>query len=179
MNKLQEIEKEAAYTDVSTVEAGAKTDSDKQGFFQLGQTYDFSIPYPIYAMLYENNAFYVAKDKAGKKAIIKPNTKVKGKLVEVKEPSIFVADPSTKKVDKIVSKKPLPFLDLGNNIFIPLAVVEPTSMISPEEAMKFLSGGGGLEEEIYVKGRYAGKRLFNLMYMPSHAVIINKAYGSM
>jgi hypothetical protein len=51
-------------------------------------------------------------------------------------------------------------------------------MITPEEAMKFLSGGGGLEDEVYVKGRYAGKRLFNLMYMPAHAVTLKQKIGS-
>ena len=56
---------------------------------------------------------------------------------------------------------------------------QPTSMISPEEAMKYLNGGGGLEDDVYVKGRYAGQRLFNLMYMPAHAVIIGQKYGRM
>lgn len=177
MSKLDEIERVAANTEVENVDAGSKSDSDKQGFFQLGQMYDFTIPYPVYAMLLEDNTFYVAKDTKGNKAIIKPK-KVRGKLVEVKEPNIFVADPSSKKVVKIQSKKPLPFLDLGNNIFIPLAVAEPSSMISTEEAMKFLSGEGGLDEDIYVKGRYAGKKSYNLMYMPNYAVTIKQKFGS-
>jgi hypothetical protein len=177
LSKLDQVEREAN-TKIQQVEPGASTDSDKQDFFQLGQTYDFSIPYPIYALVYENNSFYIAKDKEGNKAIIKPNGKVRGKLVEVKEPNIFIADASTKKVNKVKSKKPLPFLDLGNNIYIPLAVVEPSSMISTEEAMKYLNGGGGLEEEIYVKGRYSGKRLFNLMYIPAYAVTIKQKFGS-
>lgn len=176
MSKLDEIERVANNTEVQNVDAGSKIDSDKQGFFQLGQMYDFTIPYPVYAMLLEDNTFFVAKDPKGNKAIIKPK-KVRGKLVEVKEPNIFVADPVSKKVVKIQSKKPLPFLDLGNNIFIPLSVVEPSSMISTEEAMKFLSGDGGLDEDIYVKGRYAGKKLYNLMYMPNYAVTIKQKFG--
>ena len=179
MDKLDQIEKAANNTDVPTVETGAKSDSDKQGFFQLGQSYDFSIPYPIYALVYEENTFFIAKDpKTKAKAIIKPGGKIKGKLIEVKEPAFFVANPKTKKVDRILSNKPLPYLDLGNSIFIPLAAIEPSSMITPEEAMKFLSGNGGLEDEVYVKGRYAGKRLFNLMYMPAHAVTLKQKIGS-
>jgi F0F1-type ATP synthase assembly protein I len=179
MDKLNQIERVANNTDVETVEPGAKSDADNQGFFQLGQTYDFSIPYPVYALIYEEKTFFVAKDqKTNKKAIIKPNGKIRGKLIEVKEPAFFVPNPHTKKVERIVSQKPLPYLDLGNNIFIPLAVVDPDSMITPEEAMTFLTTGKGLENEVYVKGRYAGKRLFNLMYMPSHAVIINNKFGN-
>ena len=179
MDKLDQIERVANNTDVETVESGAKSDADNQGFFQLGQTYDFSLPYPVYALIYEEKTFFVAKDqKTNKKAIIKPNGKIRGKLIEVKEPAFFVPNPHTKKVERIVSQKPLPYLDLGNNIFIPLAVVDPDSMITPEEAMTFLTTGKGLENEVYVKGRYAGKRLFNLMYMPSHAVIINNKFGN-
>jgi len=183
LNKLEEIER-ISNSEVPVVpeEPGIKAkedDSSKKGFFQLGETYELSIPYPIYALIYEKNTFYVASSKKGDKAILKPNSRIKGKLVEVKQPGFFVANPTTKKVDKIVSKKPLPYLDLGNNLYIPLAVVEPTSMISPEEAMKYLNGGGGLEDDVYVKGRYAGQRLFNLMYMPAHAVIIGQKYGRM
>jgi len=179
VDKLDQIERAAKDTDVENVEAGAKSDSDKQSFFQLGQSYDFSLPYPVYALVYEEKTFFIATDpKTGNKAVIKPGGKIKGKLVEVKEPAFFVANPKTKKVDRIVSNKPLPYLDLGKNVFIPLAAIEPTSMITPEEAMKFLSGGGGLEDEVYVKGRYAGKRLFNLMYMPAHAVTLKQKIGN-
>ena len=175
LNKLDQIEKEASGSVTPVQEGNAKAKSEEQGFFQLGQTYDFSIPYPVYALTYEgDNTFYVATDQTRGKVILKPGSRVKGKLVEVKEPNIFVADPASKKVNKITSKKPLPFLDLGNKMFIPLAMVEPSSMVSPEEAMRYLNGGGGLEDEVYVKGRYAGKRLFNLMYMPAHAVVLKK-----
>jgi hypothetical protein len=179
VQKLDQIEKEAKNPTVETVNTTSeKTNSDTQNFFQLGESYDFSIPYPVYAMTLENNTFYVASDKDKGKVILKPNSRVKGKLVEVKEPEFFVADPASKKVVKIKSKKPLPFLDLGNQMYIPLSMVDPSSMISPEEAMRFLSTGNGLEEEVYVKGRYAGKRFFNLMYMPTHAVVVGKNYGS-
>ncbi len=179
VQKLDQIEKEAKNPVVETVtQTSSKTNSDNQNFFQLGESYDFSIPYPVYAMTLEGNTFYVASDKDKGKVILKPNTKVKGKLVEVKEPEIFVADPTSKKVVKIKSKKPLPFLDLGNQMYISLSMVEPSSMISPEEAMRYLETGVGLTEEVYVKGRYAGKKFFNLMYMPAHAVIIGKGYGS-
>lgn len=177
VNNTNDIERKTNNTSVEEVEPGSKIDSDKQGFFQLGQMYDFTIPYPVYAMILEDNTFFVAKDPNGNKAIIKPK-KVRGKLVEVKEPNIFVADPISKKVVKIQSKKPLPFLDLGNNIFIPLSVVEPASMISTEEAMKFLSGEGGLDEDIYVKGRYTGKKMYNLMYIPNYAVTIKQKFGN-
>jgi hypothetical protein len=177
LSKLEQTER-IANANIQEVQAGSKSDSDKQDFFQLGETYDFSIPYPVYALTYENNSFFIVKDKDGNKAVIKPSGKVRGKLVEVKEPNIFIADPSSKKVNKVKSKKPLPFLDLGNKIFIPLSVVEPNSMISTEEAMNYLNGNGGLEEEIYVKGRYSGKRLFNLMYIPAYAVIIKQKFGT-
>lgn len=153
-----------------------KPEAEKQEFLQLGQSYDFSIPYPIYGMIYENEAFYVAKDKSGNKMILKPGTKVRGKLVEVKEPQVFVADPSTKKVVKVKSQKPLPFLYLDNEIFIPLSVVEPTAGITMEEAMNYVTTGRGLQEDVYVKGRYAGKRLFNLMYLPAYAVILKDKF---
>lgn len=161
-----------------SAEKEQKPQAEKQEFLQLGQSYDFSIPYPVYAMLYENEAFYVAKDNTGNKMILKPGTKVRGKLVEVKEPQVFVANPATKKVEKIKNNKPLPFLLIGDNLFIPLSVVEPSAAITTEEAMKYLSGAGGLEDEVYVKGRYAGKRLYNLMYLPAYAVILKEKFGA-
>lgn len=182
VNTIEEMERSmkngaGAKTSAEQEEPGQKPEAEKQEFLQLGQSYEFSIPYPVYAMLYENEAFYVAKDKTGNnKMILKPGTKVKGKLVEVKEPQVFVANPATRKVEKVKSQKPLPFLSLGNDLFIPLSTVEPTAHITMEEAMAYLSTGRGLQEDVYVKGRYAGKRLFNLMYLPAYAVVLKEAF---
>ena len=176
VENIDDISKKANTDNIENVEAGAKTDSDKQGFFQLGQSYDFSIPYPVYALLYEENTFFVAEDsKKGNKAVIKAGSKIAGKLVEMKDANFFVPDPKTKKITKIKSNKPLPFLDLGNNIFIPLAVVEPTSMFSSEQVKNYLSGQGA-DEDVYVKGRYAGKKSYLLMCNPAYTAIIKQVF---
>jgi hypothetical protein len=86
-------------------------------------------------------------------------------------------DADTKKITKVQSKKPLPFIDLGNNLFMPLSAVEQSSIVAPEELKSYLNGEVALDEDIYVKGRYAGKRYYNLMYMPSAEDILRP--GSM
>ena len=178
VKSLDQIEKKTN-SQPTTVEKedNLKPQASKQEFLQLGQTYDFSLPYPVYPMIYQNEAFYVAKDQSGNKMILKSGSKVRGKLVEVKEPQVFVANPATKKVDKIKNKKPLPFLLIGDNMFIPLSVVEPTAAITMEDAMNYINGQGGLQDEVYVKGRYAGKRVYNLMYLPAYAVILKDKFG--
>lgn len=178
VKSLEQIEKKTS-SKPSTVESSdnAKPQANNQEFLQLGQTYDFSLPFPVYPMIYQNEAFYVAKDESGNKIILKAGSKVRGKLVEVKEPQVFVANPTTKKVDKIKNNKPLPFLLIGDNMFIPLSVVEPSAAITMEDAMKYINGQGGLQDEVYVKGRYAGKRIYNLMYLPAYAVILKDKFG--
>ncbi len=154
----------------------AEVDSSKD-FFQLGETYDFKVPYPVYAMVYSSDgAFRVAKN-GDQKVAIKPGVAVTGKLVEIESPQLFVVDTKNKQVITIKSKKPLPFLDIGNKMYLSLSMVVPSSMITPEEVINFLNGQGGLDDEIYLKGRYAGKRQYNLMYSPVHEATIREMYG--
>ncbi len=158
----------------------SKLDAKKDGksdFFQLGQTYDFNVIQPAYVMTLSNGTFNIAKNN-GQRVVIKSGVVIKGKLTEVESPELFVVDPKTKQVIKVQSKKPLPFLEINENMYLPLSMVDPSSVISPEEAIRFLNGEPGLlEEEIYVKGRYAGKRLFNLMYSPVHDATIRQMFG--
>jgi hypothetical protein len=48
--------------------------------------------------------------------------------------------------------------------------------ITSDEANQYLNGQNSLEDEIYVKGRYAGKKYFYLMYSPVHNEAITKLY---
>ncbi len=178
VSDLSDIEQEVDTTEVAPVENSRKQDqADDKEFLQLGESYDFSLPNSVYAMTYGKGAFYIAKDKSGNRNTLSMGTRLKGKLVEVKDPQFFIPDAKSGKVVKIQSKKPLPFLDLGNKVYIPLAVVDPASMITTQEAMDYLTGQSQLDQEIYVKGRYAGKKVFNIMYMPSHDTAIRSQFG--
>ncbi len=178
VEKLDEIEKEADADNVEPVTAPKEKDSaNNKEFLQLGETYDFALPNSVYAMTYGNGSFYVAKNKAGTRIKLNIGEVLKGKLVEVKDPQFFVPDPKSKKIIKVRSNKPLPFLDLGKKLYIPLSVVSQDSVIDTQQAMDFLTGGGSLDQEIYIKGRYAGKKSFNLMYMPTHDPAIRQMFG--
>lgn len=178
VDTLEDIEREADSDKVEEVKNPTPADkADNKEFLQLGQSYDFVLPNNIYAMVYSGGTFYVARDKNQSRISLKTGEIFKGKLIEVAEPQFFIADPKTKKVVKIKSKKPLPFLDLGKKLYIPLSVVDPKSIIDTQEAMDYLDGQRGLEGEIYIKGRYAGKRLYNLMYMPTHDRAIRQRFG--
>ena len=100
-----------------------------------------------------------------------------GKLVQIEDPSFFIFDQADGKIAQIQSNKPLPFIDLGNNFFVPLAITDATANISADELNQFLDGTAPLTEESYVKGRYAGKRLYNLVYMPTHDPTIRSLVG--
>lgn len=178
VQSLDEIEKESDTDEVQRVESPKeKDDAGAKDYLQLGQTYDFVLPNSVYAMIFGQGTFYVAKNKQGSRVVLKKGEVLKGKLVEVKEPQFFVPDPKSKKIVKIKSKKPLPFLDLGNKLYMPLSVVSPESIIDTQEGMDFLDGQRALDQEIYIKGRYAGKKAFNLMYMPTHDSAIRQRYG--
>lgn len=178
LDSIDDIERDSDADTVEEVKNPSEADkADKKEFLQLGQSYDFVLPNSVYAMLYGNSTFYVARDKNKNRITLNKGEILKGKLIEVAEPQFFIPDPKSKKVIKIKSKKPLPFLDLGNKLYIPLSVVDPASIITTQEAMDYLSGDGNLSNEIYIKGRYAGKRVFNLMYMPSHDSAIRAKFG--
>lgn len=174
---IEEIEKVAENPEINETTGKEEKGADEQQFLQLGQEYDFTVPYPIFALVYGDNAFYVARDKDKQQVKINANTSIKGKLVEVKEPELFVLDNKGKKVSKVKNKKPLPFLEIGKNLYVPLAMVDKSSMIAPEEVMSYMDGNDVLNDEIYVKGRYAGKKYFYLMYMPTHDATIRNKYG--
>lgn len=176
--EVKNIEKEISkVSEDNKINEDDESNSESQEFLQLGQEYSFSIPYPIYATVYSDNAFYVARDKENNKIMLDANKIVRGKLVEVKEPQLFIVDVKNKKVIKVKNKKPLPFVEIGNNLFIPLALTDKTSMISTEDAMRYLDGENNLDNEIYIKGRYSGKRNFFMMYVPNHEETIRKKYG--
>lgn len=151
--------------------------SDNQEFFQLGKNYDFTIPAPVFALAYEQDTFFVARGQDGKSVVISAGQVVNGTLVEVKDPQIFVANPKTKKINKVKSKKPLPFIKIGEGLYIPLALVERDSLVSQSEADNYLNGRSELEDDVYVKGRYAGKKQFYLSYAPIHDIAIRKLFN--
>lgn len=178
VDSVDDIEMESEVESVPEVtDSKAEDKADKKEFLQLGQTYEFTLPFQMYAMIYGNGAFYIAKDKNGNRIKLSKDQLLKGKLLEVADPQIFIASQKSNKVERIKSKKPLPFLDLGNKLYIPLSVVDSDSMIDTQEAMDYLDGSRSLDQEVYIKGRYAGKRLFNLMYMPTHETVIRERFG--
>lgn len=177
VNTIDEIEKVATNTEINESTGKEEKEAETQQFLQLGQEYDFTVPFPIFALVYAENAFYVARDKDKNQVKLNANTSVRGKLVEVKEPELFILDNKGKKVSKVKNKKPLPFLEIGKNLYVPLAMVDKNSMIATEEVMNYMDGQNVLDEEIYVKGRYAGKKYFYLMYMPTHDATIRSKYG--
>lgn len=177
LSKLEETQKLATNPVINEPTGKEDAKAENQDFLQLGESYDLVITNPVYAMLYADNTFYVARDKNNEKIKLKPNSMIRGKLVEVKEPEIFVLDSNNKKITKVKNKKPLPFLEIGKDLYIPLALLEKGAAITTEEANQYLNGQNSLEDEIYVKGRYAGKKYFYLMYSPNHNEAITKLYG--
>ena len=139
--------------------------AENQEYIQIGERYDFSLKMPIYAMNLKDGVMYVAKNQAGQKMLLKPKGSWSGNLVQIDNPQFFILDADTKKITKVQSKKPLPFIDLGNNLFMPLSTIEQSSIVTPEELKSYLDSEVALDEDIYVKGRYAGKRYYNLMYI--------------
>lgn len=141
-------------------------DANNQEFLQVGQRYNFSLKMPVYAMTLKDGVMYVAKSSSGQKMMLKPKGHWSGNLVQIDNPQFFIFDADTKKIVKVQSNKPLPFIDLGNNLFAPLSATEQSASITPEELKEYVSGDIMLDEEIYVKGRYAGKRYYNIIYSP-------------
>jgi uncharacterized protein YcfJ len=162
----ESIEKEVADTSSATSSAtsenerGAAKPADKELFLQIGETYLFTLAKPSPLLTYDNG-FYIVKDK-GKHSFVSGT--IKAKIVEANEPAMFVLNQATGKIEKKVINKPLPFLEVGKNLFVPMAFVSPTSIITPEEMKGYAAGAVKLDDEIYVKGRYAGKRWYYLTY---------------
>lgn len=176
INKLEDTQKLTTNNAINEPTGKEDAKAENQDFLQLGESYDLVITNPVYAMLYADNTFYVARNKNNEKIKLKPNSIIRGKLVEVKDPEIFVLDTSNKKITKVKNKKPLPFLEIGKDLYIPLALLDKGAAITSDEANQYLNGQNSLEDEIYVKGRYAGKKYFYLMYSPVHNEAITKLY---
>lgn len=162
----ESMEKEVN-TDVSSAtsgkERGAAKSAEKELFLQIGETYLFDLAKPSYVLTYDNG-FYIAKDKDGKNPILSGT--IKAKIIEANEPAMFVLNQATGKIEKRIINKPLPFLEVGKDLYVPMAFVSPSSVITGDEMKAYASGQAKLDEEIYVKGRYAGKRSYYLTYIP-------------
>lgn len=174
VNKIEETEKLTNNAIINEPIGKEDANVENQDFLQLGQSYDLMVTNPVYVMIYEDNTFYLARNKNNQKIKLKPNSVIRGKLVEVKDPELFVLDASNKKIAKVKNKKPLPFFEIGKGLYMPLALLDKSAAISNDEANEYLSGKNNLEDEIYIKGRYAGKKYFYLMYMPVHDKLINE-----
>lgn len=181
LGEVQNVSETEASTTVSipTQPTGQSQNvsADTQEFLQVGERYDFSLKVPVYAMNYKDGVMYVAKTANGQKMMLKPKGRWSGSLVQIDKPQFFIFDADTKKIVKVESNKPLPFIDLGNNLFAPLSATEQSAAITPEELTAYMNGEATLDEEMYVKGRYAGKRYYNIIYLPSSQEIIRP--GSM
>lgn len=160
-------------------DTNVKVHSDEQQFLQIGQKYDFKLAQSLRPMAYSNGAFYVAKDKSGEKLIIKSNVKLNGKLVEITSPELFTLNPFSKTIEKNKINKPLPFIEIKKGLYVPLALIEPSSFVSSDEIISYAEGKTPLSDEIYVKGRYAGKRSYFALYMPSNEEAIKIRYGKL
>jgi hypothetical protein len=162
-----EIEQEVAGAEKREEVIQAK-DASKEMFLQIGQAYTFfNMPQSVSLLTLKDNAFWVAKDKSGNK--LKTDKSVTGMIVEAQKPVVFVLNPKTKNIEKWKSNKPLPFLEVGENLYIPLALTDSTSVVSEVEVQQYVNGMAGLSEEVYIKGRYAGKRFYYLTYVPQLA----------
>lgn len=175
VSSTDQMEKTAMNTSVQS--SNGDNQSTNQEFLQLGQSYDFTVPKTVFALMYVDDTFFVARDGQDNRIMITPDKIFKGKLIEVKDPQIFVADPSSKKVNKVKSRKPIPFVKIGESLYVPLALTDKSSMIAPAKVAEYLNGSGELEEEVYVKGRYAGKKQFFLAYTPEHDAEIRKIFN--
>ena len=164
----------------STPKTSTKSNLDlkTQEFLVLNNIYDFSVKNNQYVYFFIHGSFYVATNKDGERLMIKPNGSLTGKLVQVEKPEFFILDADTKKIIKISSEKPLPFLDLGNSLFVPLSVTDDKSAISPEELKEYIAKKNPLSDDLYVKGRYAGKKYFNLLYTPQSDTDLKKILKS-
>lgn len=155
-------------------EISSKKQSQEKGsgedFYKIGDEYTFIMPQNFSVMSYDGGTMFVSKDKNNKKVIITKGQEVSGKIVEIKNPNIFIFDPIEHNAVKIQSKKPLPYIKLKgtNNSYIPLSAITEDSVITKENAEDYLSGVDEMVDEIYVKGRYCGLKAFNLMYCPQY-----------
>ncbi len=172
---VSDMEKTIASNSIQGSDSNNKN-AENQEFFQLGQNYDFTVPNTVFALMYADDTFYAARDNEGKRIMITPDKIFNAKLIEVKDPQIFVADPKSKQINKVKSKKPLPFVKIGESLYVPLALTDKSSVIYEDEVVKYLNGSTELEDEIYVKGRYAGKKQFYLAYLPAHDMMIRKLF---
>ena len=172
-----------AKTDFKEENAKTKSDSknkksDKSQFLKIGDTYDFALPCPIYAMKMVNNTFYIARDGNNRKIVLHAKRPYTGKLVQVSKAKIFVISPHKNGATKVSIGKPLPMLKVGEGIFIPLSVLDKQAGITMPEFKAFIAGQNNLSEDLFIKGRYAGKRSYNLLYLPQWEHEIRQLYGT-
>lgn len=166
---------DAKESDLQVKEGEQLDKADGKEHLKLGEVYDFTVVQPTYAMMLGNGTFYVARDMQGKKLALRPKVRYKGKLVHVKQPKLFMVDGG--KVRAVTSRKPIPFLRMEKNLFVPLAATNKSSLISEGELDKFLQNKGKANADIFVKGRYAGKKKYFLLYFPAHESKIRQRFG--
>lgn len=162
----------------TSIDAKEETSNKKQtqekgsgeDFYKIGDEYTFTLPQNFSVMSYNEGTMFVSKDKNNKKVILNKGQEISGKVVEIKNPNIFIFDPIEHNAVKIQSKKPLPYIKLKGtaNSYIPLSAITEDSIITKENAEDYLSGVDEMVDEIYVKGRYSGLKAFNLMYCPQY-----------
>jgi hypothetical protein len=173
-----EIERAAG----SLLSASAKTEglkpAENEPFLQLGKEYLFKLAQPAYVVTMKDGVFYVVTDKNGKRVSLDDKNRIRGMVVEAGSSIVFAYDPAKNRIEKWQSNKPLPLLEVGDNLFVWMALVEPSSVITDEQFNAYVGGTDKLEEEIYIKGRYAGKKQYFLMYMPRLAGEIGNKIGN-
>lgn len=173
---VDKIEKESDF-DLSKnkPKEGTPTTADAT-FLQTKKEYEFYVPQAVYASKKVGNTMHIATDKKGKKIKLEPYKKYSGKLETINNPQIFLLDRRKKSIRKGTVTKPIPYFNLGKDVYVPLSAVHDKAIIVEKEVVDFINNRGNIDDDVYIKGRYGGKRYFNLLYLPQYEERLKKIY---
>ena len=145
-------------------------------FLQTKKEYEFYVPQAVYLSKKVGNVMHIAVDKNKNKIQLQPYKKYAGTLEIISNPEIFLLDRRKKAIRKGKVTKPIPYFKLGNDIYVPLSAVHDKAVITENEVNDFINSKANIDDDVYIKGRYGGKRYFNLLYLPQYEEKLKKVY---
>lgn len=159
----------------NTPKKGTPSTADAK-FLQTKKEYEFYVPQAVYASKKVGNTMYIATDKKKNKIQLQPYKKYTGILETVNNPEIFIVDRRKKAIRKGKITKPLPYFKMAKDIYVPLSSVHDKAIIVAKEVQEFVNNKNNIDDDVYIKGRYGGKRYFNLLYLPQYEESLKKIY---
>ena len=154
---------------------GTPTTADAK-FLQTKKEYEFYVPQAVYLSKKVGNVMHIATDKKKNKIQLQPYKKYVGTLETITNPEIFLLDRRKKVIRKGKVTKPIPYFKLGKDIYVPLSAVHDKAIIIEKEVNEFIQNKTNIDDDVYIKGRYGGKRYFNLLYLPQYEERLKKVY---